>query len=280
MSSIAANINPERTNRWLLIGAVALAVIAGILIFAALANVGGNDEGTGSSIAGGDSPVLVANDTIAAGTKLQADMFRTASFSEENLVPGALTDPDAVIGLTASTEILKGAQLSRSYIAEVSDDERVEQTAFKIRIGERGVSVSVNSVTGVSGLLVPGDHVDVIVTTEVRDSFNSERKFVRTSTLLQNVEVIAREQTDVVGGTTVDEDGNPVAPTTTDDGLGRRPDDIDPDGSLSTITLSLTPEAVNRLVIADHLGDVTLSLRPFGDDEIRPIEDTVIEVFD
>mgnify|MGYP003501632272 CR=1 FL=1 len=37
MSSIAARAQDERTNRWLLIGAAALALITGILAFAAVA---------------------------------------------------------------------------------------------------------------------------------------------------------------------------------------------------------------------------------------------------
>lgn len=280
MSSIAANINPERTNRWLLIGALALAVIAGVLIFAALANLGGDDDKTATSVAGGDTPVLVANDTIRAGTKLTPDMFRSATFAEADVVPGAVKEAAAVDGLTARVEVLKGQQLSQSAISNASDDERTDQLAFKIPDGKRAIAVSVNEVTGVAGLLVPGDRVDIVVTIEEKRFVNDEQQFVRIQTVLQNIEVLARAQTDVEGVVVLDAEGNTVSPTDTGGAeFERRPTDIDPEANAGTVTLALSPEEVQRLVLADALGDITLSLRAYGENGVAPVEEILVPVY-
>jgi pilus assembly protein CpaB len=277
MSSISVNATPERTNRWLLIAGVVLALVTGVLVFAAVGNFGGGDSVP--SVASGDAPVLVANETISAGTTLNENMFRVASYNEADLVPEALSDPAVVIGQTATVEILKGQQVSRSYIASGADDDRTDQTAFKLPEGHRGVAVQVDKVTGVAGLLVPGDRVDVVVTIEEQRTDDADAdKFLRIQTVLQNVLVVARDQLDVESVVTINEDGTPVD-NTTDKEYQSRPEDADPSSSLSTVTLALIPDDVQRLVLADALGDVTLSLRRFGEGAPAPLEDIVVPVY-
>ena len=129
MTTIAANAGPERTNKWLLIGGLVLALITGVLVFVAVGSVGGDDDGasTSSSVATGDTDVLVAKNNIRAGTKLDADMFRVATFAESDVVPQALNDPQAIIGETTTTDLLQGQQLSRAHVAAATDDERDQE---------------------------------------------------------------------------------------------------------------------------------------------------------
>ena len=278
MSTITANASPERTNRWLLISGVALALVTGVLVFAAVANFGGGDD-TSTPAGTGDAPVLVANETIGAGTELNAGMFRVVSYAEADLVPEALADPEAVAGQTATVEILKGQQVSRSHIASATDDKRTSQTAFKLPDGHRGVAVKVDKVTGVAGLLVPGDRVDVVVAIEEQKADDPDDvKYLRIQTVLQNVLVVARDQLDVESVVTIDEEGKPVG-NTSDQEFEQRPEDADPAGGLSTVTLALTPQDVQRLVLADALGDITLSMRRFGEGEAAPVEDILVPVY-
>jgi pilus assembly protein CpaB len=288
MSSITAKLDPERTNRWLLIGAAVLAVLAGILIFAALAS-GGGDDGESANIAAGDNEVLVAKDTITAGTQLTADMFRVAKFNEQDLVANHLSNADAVIGQTVTTNILKGQQLSRENIASSTDDDRANQLAFKIDPGMRGIGVAVNDVSTFGGLVVPGDHVDVVVTYDEKDSNATDAlKYRRISTVLQNVLVVAREQLEVqrVDPLTQDgatNDGSAQAeptPIVNSDDFNRRPEDFDPDSGVSVVTLQLSPQDIQALVLADSLGEVTLVLRRFGEDGVAPLEDLRVPVFE
>jgi pilus assembly protein CpaB len=288
MSSITAKLDPERTNRWLLIGALVLAVFAGVLIFAALASGGGDDDKASANIAAGDNDVLVAKDKITEGSQITAEMFRVAKFNEGDLVANHISNIDAYIGQTVTTDILKGQQLSRENIASTTDDPRADQLAFKVDSGMRAIGVAVNDVSTFGGLVVPGDHVDVVVTYDEKDS-NAEnaQKWRRISTVLQNVTVKAREQVEVqrvnpLGGSSGDS-ATPTAdepPIVNSDEFNQRPEDFDPDGGVSVVTLQLTPQDIQALVLADSLGEVTLVLRKFGDDTITPIEDVRVPVYD
>ncbi|MEX0749831.1 MAG: Flp pilus assembly protein CpaB [Dehalococcoidia bacterium] len=278
MSSIAANANSERTNRWLLIAGVALALVTGILVFAAVSSMSGDDAPASSAAATGDSPVLVAKETIRQGSKLEADQFRVATFAEADLVPSAIDNPETIVGQTATTDILKGQQLSRSHIAAATDDDRADQLTFKVPDGHRGVGVAVNDVSTFGGLVVPGDRVDIIVTYEEKEgNFTDAPTYKRISTVLQNVLVLAREQTDIqrVDPLPGEEDtaaGEEPA-VAGGEAFEQRPEDFEPDGGVSVVTLALTPADVQSFILADSLGEVTLVLRKFGEDSIVPIED-------
>jgi Flp pilus assembly protein CpaB len=287
MATITASPGAERTNRWLLIAGVALAIVTGILVFAALSNLGGDDGDSVPAAVTGDNEVLVAKETISQGSKLNADQFRVATFGENDLVPNAIADPDSIVGQTATTEILKGQQLSRAHIAAATDDERADQLTFKLPDGHRGIGVAVDKVSTFGGLIVPGDRVDVVVTYEEKDSnADNAQKYKRISTVLQNVLVVAREQTDIQrvnplpGDTTDDADDGAGAGVINSDDFEQRPEDFDPDGGVSVVTLALVPADIQRLVLADSLGEVTLTLRKFGDDTVAPVEDVRVPIYD
>ncbi|HZP57736.1 MAG TPA: Flp pilus assembly protein CpaB [Dehalococcoidia bacterium] len=280
MTTIAANAGPERTTKWLLLGGVALALITGVIVFLALANVGGNDNGS-TSASGATGEVLVAKDNIAAGTRLNADMFRVATFAEGDLVPEAVSDPQAIVGQTATTDIQRGQQLSRVHVAAATDDKRADQLAFKIPDGQRAVAVKVDETSAIGGLLVPGDRVDVLVTIKEKDENRPDQDFLHVQTVLQNVLVVAREQTEVQRVVAL---GTPAAGaadgrnTPDDQAFEQRPDDIKPDPGLSTVSLALSPQDVQQLVLADALGDITLALRPYGESAPAQVTDLRVPV--
>ena len=281
MSSIASNVSGggERTNRWLIIGAAILAVVTGVLIFAALSSFEGSDNSSAKSAAKGDSSVLVANDTITAGTKLTPEMFRVAQYAAADLVPEALTDPRAVVGQVTRVDILKGQQASRQQIGQVSDDKHSDQLAFKIPDGQRAMAVKVDETSSVAGLVVPGDRVDVIVTIHEKQAANTDQKFIRVQTVLQNVQVLARQALQVKNVVALGADGKPLPEDQSKPDLAQRPEKIDT-ASPSTVTLALAPDQIQRLVLATTLGDITLTLRKFGEDKPAKLEDIVVPVFD
>lgn len=275
MTTIAANAGPEKTTKWLLVGGVALALITGVLVFLAVANVGGS-KSSSDATSGATGQVLVARDNIGAGTRLNADMFRVATFSESDLVPGAIVDPASIVGQTATTDIQRGQQLSSVHLAAATDDKRADQLAFKIPAGQRAVAVKVDASTAIGGLLVPGDRVDVLVTIKDKDQ-STNLDILRVQTVLQDVLVVAREQTEVQRVVAL---GTPAAGSTTDNGntpdsqaFQQRPEDIKPDSSVATVSLALSPDDVQRLVLAEAMGSITLSMRPYGENDAAPLND-------
>lgn len=276
MTSIAASMHAERTNRWLFIGALVLAVAAGVAIFVALANTIGDDDTSALSEGGGDVTVLVAKDTIAPNKRITRDMFDRVTVAEAALVPGALADESAVIGQVTRSEVLRGEQLSSARLAAANGDQTFRNT---IPDGRRAAAITVEESTSVAGLLVPGDRVDVIVTfVEVRDlDAREDVEITRVETILQNIEVLAfaQESLDVVSS--VDAEGNRLNAAASSGVLGQRPDDPDPRPNARTATLSLTPIEAQILVAAQAKGKITLALRPPGEEDIVPLIETNLD---
>src|SRR3954469_22182519 len=103
MTTITAS-NPQRTNRWLLIGAAGLALIAGIMVAVVLANSGGGSSKPKASVAG-DQFALVAKDTIPAGKKISQGMFDRVKV--DAAVPNVVSDESVAVGTITRAEILK-----------------------------------------------------------------------------------------------------------------------------------------------------------------------------
>jgi len=282
MTTIAAQAGSDRTNKWLLIGGMALALMTGVLVFLAVTKADGGG-GNSSSPAADGKPVLVAKENIAAGTRLSADMFRVATFAEGDLVPQALSDPQAVVGQTATVQLLQGQQLSSMNLASATADKRADQLAFKIPNGQRAVAIKVDETTAIGGNIVPGDRVDIVVRIdETEKATPNDLQFIRVRTVLQDVLVVAREQTGVDRVTTLpDAAATPAAGDTGAVGsqaFEQRPENVKPDAGLTTVSVALTPDQVQQLVLAAALGQITLVMRPFGDDQPVPLQDLRVPV--
>ena len=104
----------------------------------------------------------------------------------------------------------------------------------------RAVTIGVDPITGVGGLIWPGDHVDVILTQEVQSGNGGTSKRVVGETVLSDVRVIAVDQ-DIVQG----------APSNSNV-VGRL---------ATTVTLQATSDQVERIAVATRLGRLSLAIR-------------------
>lgn len=262
MSSIASGASSERTNRWLLIGAIVLALLTGVLVFAALANFGGSDEGTTKTTTAGDARVLVASETIPANTKIKEGMFEEQKLAEDALVPSAASDKTQVIGQVTRFEILKNQQISLSHLA-VNDNTDENCLPCVIPDGMVGITLQGNEIALVAGFVRPGDYVDVMGTFSEK---RGETDVTRVETVLGHVKVVARGS---------DESTKPVPPSTANEGEGASgtssegrtdvaPKDVKPDPSAGNVTVVLSPEDAQLLAAARKNGDVFLVLLPVG----------------
>jgi pilus assembly protein CpaB len=103
-------------------------------------------------------PVLVTTQEIPARERVTEAMFHTETRSAQTLEPDALSNPNQAIGSLALITIPAGAQLTASEIG------MNVPSALPVRLqpGMRAVSIPVDRVKGVSGMIQPGDRVDVI----------------------------------------------------------------------------------------------------------------------
>jgi pilus assembly protein CpaB len=202
-----------------------------------------------------------------------ADAASELGFAESTGVVGQITRfPIAANEQVLSSKIVPlnntSAALSRSL-------------SYIVPSGKRGVAINVSEVSNVGGLVIPGDYVDVMVMYDVWFNVGPDRetaeKFL-VQTILQNIEVLAVSQivVDVVPETDA-ENGSVVS---SDDGQRVRNSEAKPAPDAGTVTLALTPEEAQRLYLAEGNGQIRLSVRPYGDAEVKPVEFmTELELF-
>lgn len=185
---------------------------------------------------------VVAAYDLPAGTRLGAEHFASRSFPA-GLVPS--DSVDAAQHMRLSGMILRSALRAGDLILPVHG-RVVEQTAFSSHLGEgrRAITVPVDALNSASGLLQPGDLIDLYV------SFEYQRRRI-TAPLLQGVLVLAT--------------GNQTQTVAEPDGM--------PQQGYSTVTLDASPEDAVKLVAARQSGTLTAVLRHPNDD--RPTRKAV-----
>jgi pilus assembly protein CpaB len=102
--------------------------------------------------------VLIASQDIPARIRITAAMVHTDTRPANALEPDAISNPDQAVGSLALITIPAGAQLTSSQIGNNVP------SALPVRLepGMRAVSIPIDRVKGVSGMIEPGDRVDVI----------------------------------------------------------------------------------------------------------------------
>ncbi|MDX2307693.1 MAG: Flp pilus assembly protein CpaB [Hyphomicrobium sp.] len=110
--------------------------------------------------------------------------------------------------------------------------------------GMRAISTKIKEETAVGRLILPNDHVDVILTRRLRTKSGQE-EYV-SDTLFRNVRVLA------IGQQIETKEGKRAA-----------------EGSANTATVELTPRQSEMLALANSLGEISLSLRSIADLDIE-----------
>ena len=102
--------------------------------------------------------VLITTQDIPARMRISAAMFQVQTRSAQASQPDALSNPNQAVGSLALITIPSGSQLTASQIGMNAP------SALPVRLppGMRAVSIPIDRVKGVSGLIQPGDRVDVI----------------------------------------------------------------------------------------------------------------------
>ncbi len=254
-------------------GAVALAALAAVLVFASLSNFGGGSGSSAPAGLGATVNVVVASQDINAGDKITADMLSIATLPKNGVVQGAITNTAGIAGLTARYPMAKGEQLSAMKLGQTDKNKGFDAV---IPAGKRAVAVEITENTSVGGLIVAGNHVDVIAVLTKQSSGSSgsssssgssTAQEPRAVTLLQDVEVLAVAQTTQKPVARLDKDGNPIQTDSANGAIASAPDSTDANPKAKTVTLAVNPDDAPLLALAQEQGKVWLSLRGFGDQE-------------
>jgi pilus assembly protein CpaB len=173
-------------------------------------------------------PVAVATRDLSVGSVVRAEDVRLVSWPSEVVPEGYAGSAAEVVGRGVITEVRTNEALLESKLAEPGSGGGLPIT---IPAGMRAVSVRVDDVIGVAGFVLPGTRVDVIVTLTPPGSQDPAGRVI-----LQNVHAVAAGQE-----IARNEEGEPM--------------------TVTVITLLVTPEDAERLVLAAAQGRVQMALR-------------------
>ncbi|OGQ04910.1 MAG: Flp pilus assembly protein CpaB [Deltaproteobacteria bacterium RIFCSPLOWO2_12_FULL_44_12] len=215
-------------------------------------------------------PVLIAKKDILQGMKLDISMVELSKAPRRFLQPAALSSLDAIVGMVTAAPILQGEQILETKLVSIG---AATGLSVKIPQDQRALSIEVDEVSGVAGLIKPNDFIDLLATFEMEDS--SETLQTATYTLAQKVLVLAVN----------DDLGNPFNPEiwekrTQAKGLFASKGFSDVAGMQrrKTLTLALSPQQVQEIEFAKNSGTLAVALRSKLDGE--PIELGPVTAFD
>lgn len=146
----------KRSNRLVLLVGVFLAVIAFVGIALLL---GGPKTPTGPAVVT-ELPTVIATRDVQLGVTITADMLKVEPRKiDTDRKTTAFTSAELVIGRVTRRPITTGAQLETADF----DTSSTGITRLDVPLGQRGMSIQVDQVSGVGTVINTGDYVDVIV---------------------------------------------------------------------------------------------------------------------
>lgn len=216
---------------------IIIALVAALVLTGGATYVFTRLRGSGASVQ--MKKVVVASKELAAASILKAGDLTTADWPVNLATTGVFSKVDDVVG--------------RALVYPVGDKDIIRERdlaapgsglglAPKIPPGMRAVSVRSNEVVGVAGFLYPGSRVDVLATLRPTAGPAGVVEPI-TQTILQDVEVLTA--------------GQRFQP--------------DPEGKpqpVNVVTLLLTPEDSQRLMLATSQATIQFVLRSGADKEI------------
>ncbi len=178
--------------------------------------------------------VVVAKSDLAKGVKLTNENVAVRAVPLEFSQSLAVTPDgfDRIDGQVLAYPVKSGEMILWSLL----EGKKTPTFSSRVDAGQRAMTVPVDEINSISGLLEPGDVIDLIVTLSQKDTKDKRDKKI-TFPLLQAVQVMATGQRSV---------DDPKSGT-------RR--------EYSTVTLNTTPEQAKNIIVARDAGKITALLR-------------------
>jgi pilus assembly protein CpaB len=181
--------------------------------------------------------IYVATADIPLGQTLSPQMVKIEEWPQDKIPEGAVRTLEQIEGQRSLTRLYPGEPI---LMAKLIDASKFFGAAEKIPKGFRVASVRVTMDSSASGLINPGDCVDVLVFLKRGRGITN----TGTRTILKNVTVFA-----------------------VNDRFQRNPEEEGDAGlRAKTVSLLVKPNQVEKLMLAHELGRIKLSLRPSDDD--------------
>jgi pilus assembly protein CpaB len=215
-----------------LTGAVLCGLIGVMLITRYLSNVQAFTKNLGN--------VVVVKKEIQLGEKITAEHLALAAIPNGSAPEGVFRKIDQVVGRVAITPLGLRETVTSMKLAPEGVGGGLQAV---IPEGYRAMTVKVDDVVGVSGFIMPGSFVDVVAIVVPPSSQGGDRQDPVSKIVLQNIKVLA-------SGPKIDSPENQREPT-----------------AVKAVTLQVTPEQAEKLVLAANEGKLQLVMRNYSDQE-------------
>ena len=178
------------------------------------------------------SNVVIAKTDIEIGSRIIAEQLTVAQFPRSVAPDGTYSKVDErLIGRIAVTKISAREPITESRLAPEGSAAGLSAI---IPEGYRAMNVRVDDVVGISGFIMPGTLVDIVVVIEPPQNQNRERI---SKIVLQNIKVLAN-------GANLDKPKNEKEAE-----------------RVRTVTLQVTPDQAEKLALASSEGRLQLVMR-------------------
>jgi|ERR1700679_2299946 len=184
-------------------------------------------------------PVVVAAADLPYGTPLRPELLKVIAWPQDSAPDGSFASIDEVFkgqGQPADRVVLRETDRNEPILrSKISGFGGKATLSREVSNGMRAVSISVNDVSGVSGFMLPGDHVDVVLTRRLPADAGTGSDSLVSDIILQNITILGIDQ---------------VSDQQRDQPVVAR-----------TATVEVTPEQAQKLALAQQAGTLSLALR-------------------
>ena len=132
--------------------------------------------------------IVVAKEPLRFGTELSAAMLQEVPWPAESLPSGAFTAIKDILS-GGRRVVLSAIEANEPVLAlKITGAGQRATLSALVKPGMKAVTIRVNDVEGVGGFVLPGDHVDVVLTRQI------DKGSATTDVVLQNTRVLAVDQ--------------------------------------------------------------------------------------
>jgi len=185
--------------------------------------------------------IAVAAADIDIGARLAPNMIRLADWPADSVPAGAFEDASKLDTRVTRTALQRGEPMLESKLAVVGATGGLSAVVAE---GKRAMTVRVNDVVGVAGFALPGNYVDILVSTQNETTGGDHREQSVSKLVLERILVLAVAQ---------EANQNDTKPKV-----------------VNAVTLEVTPEQAEKLDLARSVGQLSLVLRNQVD--LKPAE--------
>lgn len=212
-----------------------LIVLAGALLFGLLAAISVSRYlSSAQAYTKSLSNVVVAKVSIPLGTKIIPEQVTMVQLPKESTPDGTFDSFDKVNGRVAVVNIAAREPITEARLAPQGTAAGLSAV---IPEGYRAMTVKVDDVVGISGFIMPGTLVDVVVVIDPGDKGTAQGQGPISKIVLQNIKVLAN-------GQNID-----------------KPENQRDANSVKAVTLQVTPEQAEKLALASSEGKLQLMMR-------------------